>query len=238
MRTNNNNKVQRNKTQVVLKLKRKHDESPEETIVIEEREKKRTKVNFIDQFSKMGLQEQEQPTYCQKLFRYIGTGPREFDITTKIKETQNHTGLPTIKTKKQLEEENNENSMMMNVINGQIAKKERSKGFEIFELEQITSANASGNALGEEEFHYYYLDEVAKVEKGKKYAAIRVETFLCNEEDEYDDDGFGTDDEKSVDYGDTPDSSVESWEKDDVDTSNSGGGFYDRQSSDSYSDYF
>jgi hypothetical protein len=230
------NKPQRNKNQVVLKLKRKHDESPEETIVVEERQKKRTKVNFIDQFSKMGLSEQQQPTYCQKLFRYIGTGSREFDLSTKIKESQNQIGLPMIKTKKEmLQEENNENSMMMNIINGQITRKEKSHGFEIFELEQLTS-NAHGIGICDEQYHYYYLDEVAKVEKGKKYAAIRLESFLVNEEDEYDD-GFGTDDEKSVDYGDTPESSVESWEKDEDSSNSGGGGYYDRQSSDSYSDY-
>jgi hypothetical protein len=115
-------KQRKAKKPIVVKVKRKRDETPEEALVIQQRITKKTKVNFIDSFKNMNLGEgstpsnQEDAVYTtsmscysfpypnitDKYFRYFGTGTSSnFDVNAKLKEAQNPS-LPHIYTMQQV----------------------------------------------------------------------------------------------------------------------------------------
>lgn len=102
-KSKNKKKAQRKiKKPIVVKVKRKRDETPEQALVIEQRITKKTKVNFLDSFKNMTLTEKspEDQTFASMLlfrisfcywipetyFRYFGTGNNNFDVNAKLKE--------------------------------------------------------------------------------------------------------------------------------------------------------
>jgi len=226
------------KNKVVLKLKRKREDVPEETIVVEERAKKAAKLNFIDTFSKMGFQENQ--TKSKTLFRYLGSEsePNTFDLYTRLKEVQAEK-LPVIYPKKQgviFEEKKKKEVENKNTMPGLITKKEKTQGIEIIEIDHTSLLGNDAH-----EFHYYYVDEVTNLDKvSSEVLTIQFESFFVNDEDgEYDeeDDPF-SDDEGEVDYPSSEsDDDINSWERGSSDDE-PGAGPHRESSDDEYGDEY
>jgi hypothetical protein len=206
------------KNKVVLKLKRKRENVPEETIVVEERAKKAPKLNFIEAFSKMGFEENQ--TKSKTLFRLLGseTDSNAFDLSAKLKEIRKSESekLPVIYPKKQgviFEEKKMKEKENKNTMPGLITNKEQAEGYEIIEINHSSLKSDDAH-----EYDYYYMDEVTNVEKfGGDVLIIQFESFFVNDEvDEYDQDDPLSGDEEEIDYpssSNSEDGSINSWER-------------------------
>jgi hypothetical protein len=228
------------KNKVVLKLKRKRQDVPEETIVVEERAKK-AKLNFLDAFSKLGF-EDNQPK-SKTLFRFLGSesGSNSFDLYARLKEIREieKEKLPVIYPKKQgvIFEEKRKKQESKNVMPGLITKKEKTEGYDIIEIDHSSLMMDDAH-----EYDYYYVDEVTNLDKVTgEVLTIQFETFFVNDEvDEYDQDDAFSGDEEEIDYPDTESEgdSINSWERGSSDDSGNGAGPGGGDSSDDdYSDY-
>jgi len=232
--------VRNKKNKVVLKLKRKREDVPEETIVVEERTKK-AKLNLLDAFSKMGF-EDTQPK-SKTLFRFLGSesGSIIFDLSARLREIREieKEKLPVIYPKKQgviFEEKKKKESK--NVKPGSVTKTEKTEGYDIIEIDHSSLMTDDAH-----EYDYYYVDEITNLDKvSGEVLTIQFESFFVNDEvDEYDQDDPFSGDEEEIDYPDTDSEadSINSWERGSSDESwngaGPGGGEY--SSDDDYSDY-
>jgi hypothetical protein len=229
------------KNKVVLKLKRKREDVPEETIVVEEKTKK-AKLNLLDAFSKMGFEDTPQPK-SKTLFRLLGSesGSATFDLAARLKEIREieKEKLPVIYPKKQgviFEEKRKKESK--NVMPGLITKTEKTEGYDIIEIGHSSLMTDDAH-----EYDYYYMDEITNIEKvSGEVLTIQFESFFVNDEvDEYDQDVAFSGDEEEIDYPDTDSegNSINSWERGSSDDSwngaGPGGGSY--SSDDDFTDY-
>jgi len=232
--------VKNKKNKVVLKLKRKREDVPEETIVVEERAKKAAKLNFIETFSKMGFEDNQAKS--KTLFRFLGseTDLGAFDLCAKLKEIRIESEkLPVIYPKKQgvifEEKKKKENK---NTMPGLITKKEKAEGYEIIEINHSSLMSEDAHT-----YDYYYMDEVTNVEKfAGDVLTIQFESFFVNDEiDEYDQDDPLSGDEEEIDYptSDSEGGSINSWERGSSDDDWNGAGPHNQMSSeDEYGDEY
>jgi len=230
------------KNKVVLKLKRKREDVPEETIVVEERVKKAPKLDFIEAFSKMGFQENQ--TKSKTLFRFLGSESESntFDLYARLKEVHLEK-LPVIYPKKQgviFEEKKKKEEENKNTMAGLVTKKEKSEGYDIIEID-----HSSVLADDAHEYDYYYMDEVTNLDRvSKEVLIIQVESFFVNdEEDEYDQSDPFSDDEGEIDYPSSEsEGDINSWERgssdDDWNRDRHGAGPLRESSDDEYGDVY
>jgi hypothetical protein len=230
------------KNKVVIKLKRKRENVPEETIVVEERAKKAAKLNFIDSFSKMGFEDKQAKS--KTLFRFLGSESETntFDFCARLKEVRilESEKLPTIYPKKQgvvFEEKKKKESK--NTMPGLITKTEKTEGYEIIEINH--SSLMIDDAI---EYDYYYIDEVTNLERvSGEVLTIQFESFFVNDEvDEYDQDDPLSGDEEEIDYPSSDSEgagSINSWERGSSDDDDwDGAGPHNDSSEDEYGDEY
>jgi len=229
----NSQGLQKNKkNKVVLKLKRKREDVPEEAIVVEERAKKSAKLDLVEAFSKMGFQEEAK---CKTLFRYFGSEsePNTFDLCARLKEIRQieSAKLPVIYPKKKgviFEQKKKENK---NTMPGLVTNKEASEGYEIIEINHSSLMTDDAH-----EYHYYYMDEVTNIDKlSNDVLTIQFESFLLGSEnaDEYDEDEIVySGDEEEIDYPSTDsEGGINSWERGSSDDDWNGAGPQGHESS-------
>jgi hypothetical protein len=223
------------KNKVVLKLKRKREDVPEETIVVEERAKKAAKLNFIEAFSKMGFEDNQSKS--KTLFRFLGSesDSNTFDLSARLKEIRLESEkLPVIYPKKLgviFEEKKKKESK--NTMPGLITKKEKAEGYDIIEINHSSLLSDDAH-----EYDYYYMDEVTNVEKFPgDVLTIQFESFFVNDEvDEYDQDDPLSGDEEEIDYpsSESEGGSINSWERGSSDDDWNGAGPHNESSDDEY----
>lgn len=229
------------KNKVVLKLKRKREDVPEETIVVEERGIKKAKVSFIDAFRQMGF-EDAQPK-SKTLFRYLGSeGSNNFDLNARLKEVREieKETLPVVYPKKQgVIIEQSRKKENKNIMPGLITKKEKTEGgYDIIEIDHSSVSMDDAH-----EYHYYYVDEITNVDKyAGEVLTIQFESFFVNDEiDEYDQDEVFSGDEEEIDYPSSEsEGDIHSWERGSSDDGweGRGAGPHCESSEDDYDDYY
>jgi len=228
--------------QVVLMIKRKREEIPQERLIIEERVSKKSKVDIVDAFNNLNLTNQLlEPTFSnKKYFRYFGSGvSNDFDVNKNLKDAK-ATTLPPIYSKKQSDEKLVRTNSSCSMFSGQITKRTGTQGIDFLELEHVTSDQPmSSSIILQPEYHYYYMDEDANDLIYQNDVVIQLESFLdglFDENEEYDDDLRYSDDEKEIDYPDTPSGgSIDSWERNSSDSGNAPG--YSSNDDNYYDDY-